>query len=118
MNKKLYFKLLLYSDLSNKAFSNYLSSKLYLHAKCIRKNNKCIYKFLVKNIHCFSPEIHQEIVSLLNHYDIWMTQFSDFMKSKKFTLNEPFVFYHLDDQSQFPNEAIPKILLYLNDKEI
>jgi hypothetical protein len=114
--KKFYYSLLLHTDLSNKAFSSYLDKKLYLHALCIRKNNKAIYKLLLKNCHKFSAEVHPQVVTLLNHYDIWLQQFSDFKKTKSFTLDEPFVFYHLDKQSAYPKEALPVILEYLKNK--
>ena len=113
MSKKVHSKLLLYSDLSNKAFLNYSTAKLFLHAKCIKKNNMAIYKLLEKHIHIFSEEIQNEVFELLNHYDVWMIQFSDFRKTNKPKLNDSFVFFSLDSKSKFPKEAIPRILSYL-----
>ena len=97
-------------ELSNAAFSKYLVNKFYLHALCIKKSNEAIYKYIIENAHVWPQKIETEMIALLNHYDIWFTQFEDFKNKKEYSLNEPFVFYHLDEQSSYPKNAAQKIV--------
>jgi hypothetical protein len=105
-------KLVLLMDLADRAFENYLENKYYLHALCIRKNNKAIYRFIIENAAELPVSLQPHFISLLNHYDIWMTQFEDFEKQRPFKLDEPFVFYHLDAKSAYPKPASAAIRSY------
>lgn len=100
-------------ELSNAAFSRYLVNKFYLHALCLKKNNEAVYNYITKNAHIWPSFIKADIINLLNHYDIWFMQFENFRSKKVFELNDPFVFYHLDEQSAFPKESAQRIkILY------
>lgn len=98
-------RLVLFFDMADLAFKKYLPQKFLLHALCIRKSNEAIYKHLSEHADLWPEALQQDVVLLLNHYDIWFTQFDDFRRKKDFELNEPFVFYHLDDQSAFPKAS-------------
>ncbi|RYY71916.1 MAG: hypothetical protein EOO13_01385 [Chitinophagaceae bacterium] len=105
-------KLVLFFEMADLAFQKYLPNKFLLHALCIRKSNEAIYLHLAENA-CFWPAaIQMDVVQLLNHYDIWFSQFDDFRNQKSFELNEPFVFYHLDDQSAYPKNSAKVIYDY------
>ncbi len=95
--------------LSDVAFSNYLTDKFYLHALCIKKNNEAVYDFIIEHAHIWPRELESDFISLLDHYDIWFNQFEQFERKQKFELNEPFVFYHLDDKSAYPKQSVAKI---------
>lgn len=110
--KAFFSKLEFLMALSDKAFENYLPGKLYLHALCIRKNNRAIYKLILKNTGVVPEELINSFIQLLNHYDIWFTQFKNFRKENRFALKDPFLFYHLDDKSSFPKNAVEEIWSY------
>ena len=105
--------------LSDKAFENYLPAKFYLHALCIRKNNKAVYRHIRENVTEIPDGLRDSFIQLLNHYDIWLTQFENFRNSKAFALNDPFVFHHLDERSSYPKNAVAGIRAYAqkNTKE-
>jgi hypothetical protein len=101
--------------LSDVAFSKYLSNKFYLHALCLKKSNEAVYKYIIEKAPVWPDYLQPDMINLLNHYDIWFTQFEDFRAKKEFELNESFVFYHLDEQSAYPKAAVQKIMTFFND---
>ncbi len=105
-------KLKMLFDLSDKAFKNYLDDKFYLHALCINKANKLIYAHIVENAAFWPTNLQLHLIVLLNHFDIWFVQFADFERQKDFKLNEAFVFYHLDNKSAYPKDAVEYIKSY------
>lgn len=113
---KLYSRLLFYNQISDLAFSNYLTEKLYLHALSLKKYNTKIYKLLNESIHKIPVELYKDVSLLLGHYDLWLIQFTNLESTKMFELNEPFVFHQLDNQSSYPKASITNILLYLENK--
>ncbi|MBC7935297.1 MAG: hypothetical protein H7Y86_08095 [Rhizobacter sp.] len=111
-SKNIASKIILFFDLADIAFHKYLPNKFLLHALCIRKSNEAIYRQLTEHASLWPEVIQKDVALLLNHYDIWFTQFDDFLKTKTFALNEAFIFYHLDDQSAFPKTSAKNIYDY------
>ena len=116
-NKEIEFRelispLYLLMQLSIKAYQKYLANKIYLHALVIRSANRKIYDHLLKNLHLVPDELQDEVLRLMNHYDIWMHQFEDFESRRKPGIEDEFVFYHIDEQSAFPRDAEKKIFDY------
>ena len=104
--------LFLLMKLSGLAYENYLKSKIYLHARVIRSSNKKIYNHILANLSRIPEALQDDILQLLNHYDIWMEQFGEFEGSVKPTLSDPFIFYHIDQFSAFPKKAEQNIFNY------
>lgn len=107
-------------QLSIKAYNKYLKNKIYLHALTIKSSNTKIYNLLISKLEYAPEELHDDILTLLNHYDIWFTQFNDFEIKMKPVLTDNFIFTHLDEQCAFPRSAEQKIFQYYQDfkKEI
>jgi len=91
--------------LSRKAYAKYLENKIFLHAKSIRAANIKICNVLENSAAYIPAGLFDDAIALLNHYGIWMAQFDEWEKERNPKLIDPFVFYHLDDQSAFPKEA-------------
>jgi len=105
-------KLRMLFELSDKAFNNYLEDKFYLHALCIKKSNHLIYEYILDNAYCWPKDLQMHLINLLNHFDIWFTQFSNFEIEKDYKLNEPFVFFHLYNKSAYPKNSVDYIKSY------
>ena len=116
-NQDLEFKevirpLYLLMKLSVKAYEKYLQNKIYLHALVIRSSNKKIYNHILSNLSRIPESLHEDILQLLNHYDIWMEQFREVEDLKKPSLSDNFIFYHIDQFSSFPRKSEENIFNY------
>ena len=101
--------LYLFMQLSRTAYAKYSVNKIFLHAEAIRLANKKVYKLLIDQASYIPDELQPDILQLLNHYDIWFTQFKTHKKKLKPSLDDEFVFYQLDKQSAFPKLVEEKI---------
>jgi hypothetical protein len=110
--EKLILPLIFYLKLSGRAYSKYLNNKIYLHALCIRSSNRKIYDLIVRYPQYIPEQLHPDAVELLNHFDIWQEQFIDEEMKKRPSLNDSFIFFHLDDQSAYPKKSEENILIY------
>ena len=99
-------------QLSAKAYSKYVSNRIFLHARNIRSANEKICQ-LLNEYPAYLPEalIH-DAMELLNHYGIWMAQFDECRNENNPRLGDPFVFHQLDDQSAFPRSASQHFIEY------
>jgi len=104
--------LYLLMQLSIKAYKKYMQNKIYLHALVIMSSNIKVYNFIINHIGEIPEPIQDDALELVNHYDIWMTQFNAFEADKKPSLNDDFIFHHLDQQSAFPRQAEQNIFTY------
>ena len=104
-------------QLSIKGYNKYLKNKIYLHALTIKSANTRIYNLLVSNLEYIPEELHDDALNLLNHYDIWFTQFNGFEMKIKPLLSDNFIFTHLDDQCAFPRSSEQKIFQYYYDSK-
>jgi hypothetical protein len=59
--------------------------------------------------------LFNDAIELLNHYRIWMTQFTENEKQLQPRLDDTFVFHHLDNQSAFPKAAEQHFFDYYNE---
>ncbi len=114
--RKMYHEFLsplyLLMQLSRVAYGKYMQNKIYLHALAIRSSNQKIYDWVMAHLSLVPDSIQEDILQILNHYDIWMAQFSEFERDKQPRLEDPFIFYHIDNQSAFPKAAEQKIFDY------
>ena len=101
-----------FMQLSGTAYAKYAANKIFLHAEAIRLANKKVYKLLIDKTSYIPDELQQDILQLLNHYDIWFTQFKMHKKKVKPSLGDEFVFNQLDNQSAFPKSVEEKIFRY------
>ena len=97
---------------SRTAYVKYSANKIFLHAQAIRLANRKVYRLLTENTSYIPEELQADILLLLNHYDIWFTQFKKHKKKLKPSLGDEFVFNQLDDQSAFPKAVEEKIFKY------
>jgi len=104
--------LYLLMQLSRKAYAKYLQNKIYLHASAILAANQKIYQHIISNLDRVPSEIEDEVLDIINHYDIWMLQFREFEKLKKPDLKDEFIFYHIDENCAFPKDAEKTIFNY------
>ena len=102
--------LYLFMQLSRTAYAKYSANKIFLHAEAIRRANKKVYKLLIDQASYIPDELQPDILQLLNHYDIWFTQFKMHKKKLKPSLGDEFVFYQSDNQSAFPKLVEEKIV--------
>ena len=102
--------LYLFMQLSRTAYAKYSVNKIFLHAEAIKLANKKVYKLLIDQASYIPDELQPDILQLLNHYDIWFTQFKMHKKKLKPSLGDEFVFYQLDNQSAFPKLVEEKIV--------
>ncbi len=98
-----------FMQLSRTAYEKYSANRIFLHAEAIRLANKKVYKLLIDQASYIPDELQPDILQLLNHYDIWFTQFKIHKKKLKPSLGDEFVFYQLDNQSAFPKLVEEKI---------
>lgn len=110
--KEVILPLYLLLQLSRKAYTKYLLNKIYLHALVIRSSNKKIYDHLLTHLSQIAEPLQDDILELLNHYDIWMEQFREFETLKNPAVADPFIFYHIDEHSSFPQHAEQNIFDY------
>ena len=103
-----------FMQLSGTAYKKYSANRIFLHAEAIRLANKKVYKLLIDQASYIPDELQPDILQLLNHYDIWFTQFKMHKKKLKPSLSDEFVFYQLDNQSAFPKMVEEKIVAYYN----
>jgi len=115
--RKFILPLYLLMQLSGKAYSKYMNNKIYLHALIIRSANGKIYDLIIKSLDIAPEELHDHLLNLLNHYDIWFEQFNEHERKMKPSLSDSFIFYRLDDQSVFPKQAEQKILDYYHQSK-
>jgi hypothetical protein len=111
-------KLRILLNLADKSFENYLETKYYLHALCIRKNNYQIYNFIIENASKFPKNLFPHLILLLNHLDIWFTQFNNYETKKPFKLDDIFVFHRLDNKGVYPKDSVDKIKSYRIKKSV
>ena len=107
-------------QLSIRGYNKYLKNKIYLHALTIKSANTRIYNLIVSNLAYVPEELQDDILNLLNHYDIWFIQFNDYEMKIKPALSDNFIFTHLDDQCAFPRLSEQKIFKFYHEfkKEI
>lgn len=98
-----------FMQLSRTAYAKYSANRIYLHAEAIRLANRKVYKLLTEKTSYIPDELQKDILQLLNHYDIWFTQFKKHKKKLNPSLGDEFVFNQLDDQSAFPKAVEEKI---------
>lgn len=110
--KKVILPLYLLMQLSRKAYAKYMLNKIYLHALVIRSSNKKIYDHLLTHLSLIPESLQDDVLELLNHYDIWMEQFREFETLKQPAVADPFIFYHIDEHGSFPKNAEEKIFDY------
>ena len=111
-SKEIMRTLYLLMQLSVKAYKKYMQNKIYLHALVLRSSNKKIYDYLLTHLLWIPESLEDDVLQLLNHYDIWMEQFREFEAIHKPILSDSFIFYHLDEQSAFPKEAERRVYNY------
>jgi hypothetical protein len=109
---KLLLPLWFFMQLSRTAYAKYSANKIFLHAEAIRLANRKVYKLLVEKTSYIPDELQNDILQLLNHYDIWFTQFKKHKKKLKPSLGDEFIFHQLDNQSAFPKATEEKIFRY------
>jgi hypothetical protein len=110
--------LYLLMKLSVKAYEKFMQNKIYLHALVVLSSNKKTYNHILANLAGIPESLQDDILQLLNHYDIWMEQFKEFEDLKKPSLSDSFIFYHIDQFSSFPKNSEQNIFNYyqqLND---
>lgn len=98
------------------AYKNYISNgKTLLYAKVIKNNNEKIRTLILDKSHLLPFEYHSYAIDLVSHIDIWHVIWKDLFMSKKFSLDDEFVF---ENKATFPKESVASLcLLYreLND---
>ena len=113
--QKFLLPLFLFMQLSIKSYNKYLKNKIYLHALTIKSANTRIYNLIVTNPEYIPEDLHDDVLNLLNHYDIWFAQFNDYEMKIKPVLSDNFIFTHLDEQCAFPRASEQKIFQYYHD---
>ncbi|CAN5282876.1 hypothetical protein BH09BAC2_BH09BAC2_02810 [soil metagenome] len=103
--KELMWQLNLLLLLSRAAYGKYMKNKIYLHALNIHKANKAIYELLMQKNYYLPYRFITSVTELLNHYDIWFSQFKYHEVALNPRLEDEFIFHQLDDQSAFPKHA-------------
>lgn len=98
--------------LAGVAYKKYLGNKIFVHAEALRLANKRISRLLSKRSAIIPGQLKDECLQLLNHYDIWFTQFRMHKKQVKPAPADPFVFAQADEQCAFPAKAEQKIKDY------
>jgi len=101
-----------FMQLSRTAYAKYSANKILVHAEAIRRANRKVYKLLIEKTSYIPDELQNDILQLLNHYDIWFTQFKKHKKKLKPSLGDEFIFNQLDNQSAFPKAVEEKIFTY------
>lgn len=91
--------------LSKKAYDKYLINKIYLHALNIRKANEMIYQHVIDHVQLAPPDLYDECIELLNHYDCWFLQFREEEQKRALSLRTEFIFLQADAQVAFPRKA-------------
>ncbi len=102
-------------QLSRNAYARYLNNKIFLHAKCIRYANEKVCEVIEQNPALLPDALFGDAIELLNHYRIWMTQFTEHEKQLQPALDDSFIFHHLDNQSAFPKAAEQHFFDYYNE---
>jgi len=101
--------------LSRDAYGRYMNNKIFLHAKCIRYANEKVCHLLEEHSALIPDNLLNDAIQLLNHYRIWMLQFSENEIQLKPGLADMFIFHHLDNQSAFPKSSELKFFDYYNE---
>lgn len=113
--QKVVLPLYLLMQLSCKAYAKYLRNKIYLYALTIRMSNKKIYDFIIEHLSEIPESLQDDVLELLNHYDIWMEQFREFEANQRPSVADLFIFHHIDSQSAFPKLAEQHIFDYYSE---
>jgi hypothetical protein len=106
-----FFKQLYYYHLvADKAYANYKSNPVFLHASYMRKANDKIYELINKFVFKLPSHLILHLVELTIHYEIWMAQFDEEISEKAWRLNEEFIFQPIDSHGRYPKNDIEALL--------
>ncbi len=94
------------------AYRKYLSNKIFVHAMALKKANRRIQKHILKHGSIVPKDLVEDCQMMVNHYDIWFTQFNLHKKKLKPDANDLFVFEQADSQCAFPVEAEKRLKQY------
>ena len=114
IKKKFLNPLRFYMRLSSCAYSQYINSSIFLHAKCIYESNCKIINLIEKHVELIPYEIQFDCVRLLNHYQIWVIQYLELEKAIIPSAKTEFVFVRHDSFGAFPFESSNKILEFID----
>jgi hypothetical protein len=88
---------------TNRAFRRWTSKDLGLEAQVIREGNRTIRDLFLANGHLVPPELMEDAMRLIEHYDAWLLKF-DAIRGEGSKSDEDFVFVGPDGYP-FPHEA-------------
>lgn len=88
-------------------YKNYLQDdKKFIHAKILKTCNEQLRSLLIENSHLLSETLQKDALNLIIHYDIWIEKWNELEQTKKFSLDEIFVF---QNRHTFPKDAAKRI---------
>ena len=99
-------KLIQAIERSELAYQLYLNDKKYFKAFRIYNSNKLIYTILESMLLEDNNLDKKNIINFLFHLDDWFSQFNETVASRKFALNEKFIFERIEGMFPFPKDYV------------
>jgi hypothetical protein len=101
--------------LSGRFYQKYLEEKIFNRAEDLRACNKKIVQLVLENFDLIPPEIKEDVMELINHYEHWFTQYKLHQKKVRPGASDRFVFKPASDHFPFPTNAELHINLFYTD---
>jgi hypothetical protein len=89
---------------THRAFDRWTKKDLYLESHVVREGNKTIRDLLLAKGHLIPPELMNDAVRLVEHYDAWLQKFDEVRGEAGTQTTEDFVFVGPDGYP-FPSDA-------------
>jgi hypothetical protein len=88
---------------AGQAYADYMDNgKSFLFACSLRRINASARELLLTHGHLLPKEMQPHAITLLRHYDVWLTLWDELAASMKPSLDQAFVF---ENPVQFPKDA-------------
>jgi hypothetical protein len=77
---------------TRRAFDRWSGKNLYLEARIVREGNLAVRDLLLRNGHLIPPELLDDAVRLVEHYDRWLEEFDSKRSEESPADQDQFVF--------------------------
>lgn len=110
-----YVRLIYLLQRSQQHYQLYLKkNKTYLFAKSIYRTNQEIVRLINRNIQCVDNEERKEFLTLVIHYDIWLSQFEILEQNISPSEKSVFVFSRPENTPAFPKAFCDSLVRKIN----
>lgn len=89
---ELYGPLYLHFSRTNRAIKRYREKNLFLEEKVMKESNEKIRNLLLEKSYLILPDLFEDANNLVEHYDVWLEEFSKLRETENPEVDKKFVF--------------------------